>query len=613
MYVKRIQLLNYGPIDHIDLELPFDEERPKPVLLIGENGSGKSILLSHIVNGLISAKDRTHPHSPEVETGRVYKLRSSSYIKLEKEFYFARVDFEGDLFISEIRTRSNKEELQETPLEIKGGPAEEAWSGIPAGSNDHTVSTLQTSNAQQLRDLFSGNCVLYFPPNRFEEPAWLNEENLTSRAEYTGLKNIVGHTERKVINYSPLHENQNWLFDVGYDSRALEIRTGNFDFPVQAGRSIPLTIFNGYSGEATKSYETVLEVLRNIFDRGPNTRFGIGTRRNRVVSIMVGEQTVVPNIFQLSTGETALLNLFLSILRDYELSGASFSSTQDVRGIVVVDEIDLHLHVSHQYSILPNLLKMFPNVQFIVTTHSPLFILGMRNVFGDGGFALYRMPGGDEIDPEDFSEFESAYQAFASTDKFISDLQSAVVQANKPIVLVEGTIDLDYVKKAAELLGKHQTLGKIELREAGGAGNLKKLWNAPVMYKALPFKVGLFYDCDEEKDLEVKGSFTRQSIPYFADHPIKKGIENLLSEQTLSAARENNPDFFVVEEAHNIAKGGSTILIPAKWAVNEGQKRPLCDWLYENGTAEDFKSFEIALDMIEALIGASEVTIDELE
>ena len=57
MYVKRIQLLNYGPIDHIDLELPFDEERPKPVLLIGENGSGKSILLSHIVNGLISAKD----------------------------------------------------------------------------------------------------------------------------------------------------------------------------------------------------------------------------------------------------------------------------------------------------------------------------------------------------------------------------------------------------------------------------------------------------------------------------------------------------------------------------------------------------------------------------
>ena len=476
MYVKRIQLLNYGPIDHIDLELPFDDERPKPVLLIGENGSGKSILLSHIVNGLISAKDRTYPHSPEVETGRAYKLRSSSYIKLEKEFYFARVDFEGDLFISEIRTRSNKGELQETPLEIKGGPAEEAWSGIPAGSNDHTVSTLQTSNYQQLRDLFSGNCVLYFPPNRFEEPAWLNEENLTSRAEYMGLKNIVGHTERKVINYSPLHENQNWLFDVGYDSRALEIRTGNFDFPVQTGRSIPLTIFKGYSGEATKSYETALEVLRNIFDRGPNTRFGIGTRRDRVVSIMVGEQTAVPNIFQLSTGETALLNLFLSILRDYELSGASFSSTQDVRGIVVVDEIDLHLHVSHQHSILPNLMKLFPRVQFIVTTHSPLFILGMRNVFGEGGFALYRMPEGDEIDPEEFSEFEEAYSSFSETSRFLKEVQSAIEEATKPIVFVEGVTDKRYIEKAAELLDRQSTLDKVELRSGGGFGNLDTVW-----------------------------------------------------------------------------------------------------------------------------------------
>ena len=613
MYVKRIQLLNYGPIDHIDLELPFDDERPKPVLLIGENGSGKSILLSHIVNGLISAKDRTYPNSPEVEKGRVYKLRSSFYIKLDKEVYFARVDFEDDLFLGEIRSRSNKAENQELPAELKGDHIADAWHGMPVGNNDHTVSTIRPNNIQKITALFSKNSVLYFPPNRFEEPAWLNEENLTSRAEYMGLKNMVGHTERRIINYAPLRNNQNWLFEVVYDRAVFETRTASINFGGQDGPPIPLPVFVGYSGEASSSYEAAIEVIRNALPKIQNVRFGIGRRRDRAVSIMAGDELAVPNIFQMSTGETSLLNLFLSILRDYELSGATFNSIEDIRGVVVVDEIDLHLHVSHQYSILPNLMKLFPRVQFIVTTHSPLFILGIRNVFGDGGFALYRMPGGDEIDPEDFSEFESAYQAFASTDKFISDLQSAVVQANKPIVLVEGTIDLDYVKKAAELLGNHQTLGKIELREAGGAGNLKKLWNAPVMYKALPFKVGLFYDCDEEKGLEVKGSFTRQSIPYFADHPIKKGIENLLSEQTLSAARENNPDFFVVEEAHNIAKGGSTILIPAKWAVNEGQKRPLCDWLCKNGTAEDFKSFEVVFEMLEALLDASEATTDELE
>ena len=46
MYTKRIQLVNYGPIDHLDITFPFEGDTPKPVLLVGENGSGKSILLS---------------------------------------------------------------------------------------------------------------------------------------------------------------------------------------------------------------------------------------------------------------------------------------------------------------------------------------------------------------------------------------------------------------------------------------------------------------------------------------------------------------------------------------------------------------------------------------
>ena len=56
MYVKRIRLENYGPIPNLDIELPFDGDRPKPIVLVGENGSGKSIVLSHIVNGMLEAK-----------------------------------------------------------------------------------------------------------------------------------------------------------------------------------------------------------------------------------------------------------------------------------------------------------------------------------------------------------------------------------------------------------------------------------------------------------------------------------------------------------------------------------------------------------------------------
>ncbi len=122
MYAKRIQILNYGPIEELDLALPFDGDRPKPVLLIGGNGSGKSIALSHIVNGLISAKDGVYKNSPEVEPNRVYKIRSNSYIKLGREAYFARVDFEENLFTEEMRCLRDKEEYTQIPAGLSRAP-----------------------------------------------------------------------------------------------------------------------------------------------------------------------------------------------------------------------------------------------------------------------------------------------------------------------------------------------------------------------------------------------------------------------------------------------------------------------------------------------------------
>ena len=112
MYTKRIQIINYGPIAELDIEFPFDGEIPKPVVLVGANGSGKSILLSHIVNGLTSAKDHAYPESPEIETGKVFKLRSGSYIKSGAECYFAKVDFEDGLSIGELRSRRLKRDYQ---------------------------------------------------------------------------------------------------------------------------------------------------------------------------------------------------------------------------------------------------------------------------------------------------------------------------------------------------------------------------------------------------------------------------------------------------------------------------------------------------------------------
>ena len=610
MYTKLIQIINYGPISQLDIELPFQGDVPKPVVLVGGNGSGKSILLSHIVNGLLIAKDRAYPQTPEIERENAFKIRHDSYIRGRSEFFFSRVDYEEGFFISELRSRRPKQEYSTMPTGLSGGDAQQVWNRIEAASNDGFHSNIPLQDSTKIREIFSKNCVLYFPSNRFEEPAWLNEENLRAQADYTGLRHFVGHTSRRLINYTPLRDNQNWLFDLMYDRMAFDPQFVNVS--IDHGNGEPPSILPAikeYSGNATTVSNIVTDILRLAFRGGQGTQFVVGTRRNRAISLQRGGRTIAPNIFQLSSGETSLLNLFLSILRDFDLSFASFSSADEVRGIVVVDEIDLHLHAVHQYEVLPSLMRIFPNVQFIVTTHSPLFVLGMAKEFGDDGFSLYRLPQGQQISPEEFSEFASAYQAFATTSRFSDDVRTEVLNAQAPILYVEGTTDVNYIRKAAELLGKVELLEGIEIQDGGG-DKLKSTWSAirNLSEDLVPRKVVILHDCDYQGEAEDSGNRFRRKIPRQIDNPMEKGIENLFSKATLEQAQSYKPAFVDVKEAHTATVRGEIQTIPEAWTVNEDEKTNLCNWLCENGTAEDFQHFSVIFDMLEDVLGAAAIS-----
>ena len=55
-----------------------------------------------------------------------------------------------------------------------------------------TQASLPTTKIKSDLCIFAKRCILYFPPNRFEEPAWLNEENLKAQAQYMDLKTYEG-------------------------------------------------------------------------------------------------------------------------------------------------------------------------------------------------------------------------------------------------------------------------------------------------------------------------------------------------------------------------------------------------------------------------------------
>ncbi len=618
MYVKRIRLENYGPIPNLDIQLPFDDDRPKPIVLVGENGSGKSIVLSHIVNGMLEAKHVAYPRSRELDEDVVFKMRDGKYIAVGSDYCFGRVDFEQGQFIQELILHQRKDSESSPPME-SGTPAHSMWDSLKLGRPDNYQPSFTTSRSEKGRmvasELVAANCLLYFPPNRFEEPAWLNEDNLRAKPSQRPVTRIAGQTDRRVLAYSPLLKLQNWLFSVAYDRAAFEAKTVTAPVPVGGTeRPVHVPLWLGYEGDATKVYEEALKIVRFVVNKSPPvSRMGIGGRHDRSLALMSGDDTAVPSVFQLSSGETALLALFLSIMRDFDLREdrtVPFTGVSDVRGLVVIDEVDLHLHANYQDEVLPKLIRMFPRVQFVMTTHSPLFVLGLGKVLGEEGFGLYELPSGSPIAAEEFREFGEAYQAFRQTRLFRSDVHRHIEEAQRPILFVEGSTDCEYLPKAADLLGKNEILARFDLRPSGGS-QLGKMWSPLERLSkagAMRHMVVLLYDPESEAKRSSRGQAQRLIMPKCAEHPIAKGIEHLFDRDTLARAREHKVAFIDIENAHQRTDRGKPKTVPEKWNVNPDEKTNLCNWLCENGTAEDFRHFEAIFAMLEEVLAGSEAT-----
>ncbi len=598
MYVSRIQIQNNGPISRLDFAFPFDAGSPKPVVLVGENGSGKSIFLSNIVNGLLTAQQVAYPDTPEVSLGKVYKLRSPAYVKSGERFSFSRVDFNPDWYVSELTLTRAKADLPLGSLDSSGADAMRLWEDMEGDSNNRFSTNFEPSRQNEVLHLFDENCVLYLPHDRFEEPAWLNERNLDTRARNMPRAHMEGVTDRRIVNISPLNDNQNWVYDILFDRQSFERST----------RSVPgaadgpeVTVFTGYSGTAARVFGLVQQVVGQIIFGQPGVRFGVGTRYQRQISVEGPTGRVVPNIFQLSSGQVALLNLALSVLRDFDMTRSGFRGSRTVKGIAIVDEVDLHLHTSQQHDVLPRLLEMFPLVQFIVTTHSPLFVLGMNRRFGPDGFALYRLPGGDRISPEEFSEIGVAYEAFQETSVFANDLRSAVATAQKPLLFVDGTTDIQYLRRAAEHLSEGSTLESFDVRDARGDANLRKVWQILTTVDLVLQPVVLLHDCESTVNDETAGHIFRRRVPVLNDHPIREGVENRFSKRTLDKAIAAKPAFVnIAGEQTNVVRG-SIQHHPERWTVDRNEKKNLCDWLCERGSKEDFEHFSAIFELLRSV------------
>ena len=125
-------------------------------------------------------------------------------------------------------------------------------------------------------------------------------------------------------------------------------------------------LFKAMCGEFMKNTENAEVAPKLYYSRGK-------------MDLVLFEKGKELSIDYLSSGYRTLLWTLMDIVHRIAILNPQLENYSEVPGVVVIDEIDTHLHAKWQWNILNVLQEMFPKVQFIIATHSPMVISSVRN------------------------------------------------------------------------------------------------------------------------------------------------------------------------------------------------------------------------------------------
>lgn len=449
MLIKRIILKNIGPISDLHIEPRVVDGKPVPLILVGQNGAGKSLLLSCILDAITEARRAVFRKLFEVELTDYLRVSQKTYVRQSSQYSHANVvlsNGDRDLIFDEVVSMMKWEQFQEEAPSIAGLPnlvtSEFPQSGffkrILVGDDDKAAVQSQS--------------FLYFPFFRYELPAWLQENAKIQLGKPT---NYYGSARINPIRSNVIAETSQWILNLVLDRELYERVSGNLP-------NVAFPVIFGYSGPNTLTINLINSLLTDMMKaKSPeieSARVGVSPKGNRSISVHVkrtgrNEEVVATDLSYLSSGEAMCLAMGAEIIRGHEIVAGLPNDLKDVTGIVLIDEIDLHLHIEFQKAVLPQLIRRFPLVQFIITTHSPFFLLGMAE---SGGVDIYSLPIGNSISPEEFSEFQVAYDVFVDANQRFKErfeqLSAKATEAGGALIITEGKTDWQHLKLALAAL-----------------------------------------------------------------------------------------------------------------------------------------------------------------
>jgi predicted ATP-binding protein involved in virulence len=340
MKVKQLSVQSFRGIG--DLTIKFRETQP--TVFIGVNGAGKSsildclaILLSHFVGRLRTSLGYKRPSADArrfFEEQDVKKGREEVYAEVSTSLYL------WDEVTWSLTRRESKTVRKDVELR-------------PVIDYIHERLDLVEANLP---------LVVYYPVNRtvVEIPLGVSKEEILKNLE--PIKTYDGALTGK-IDFSSFFAWFRQREDLENELRLVEDHR--------------------YRDNQLEVVRKAISSLLPDFDE-------LRVRRSPL-SMTISKQGQELIVNQLSDGEKCLLAMVGDLARRLAIANPGLADPLQGEGVVLIDEIELHLHPAWQREVIPALTRTFPNCQFIVTTHSPQVV---SQVKPEGIYLLERTPQG---------------------------------------------------------------------------------------------------------------------------------------------------------------------------------------------------------------------------
>ena len=560
MYLTDIHVENYGAIEYIEYKCKFDENgNPLPIVLIGRNGCGKTLLLSNIIHSLIEMKRKHYNQMPEVKESNYYRISSLTYVKEGKNFSYINLSFDNNKSYTDLMTKNydyfknnifNAEKYKNIDINNKGL------------KEDGFFNNVDDTN----RNDIDNHVYLYFPVDRYYIPQWYNKENESPQMNISD--NYVGQTKNNMICHDLLSDLESWLLDVIMDKLLYEeVESGHLN-----GINVPngMTLRVGYEGKNTTIQKSINDILTQLFKKNySKTRIGISKKRNCYRKVALygtkydgGEEECIPSFRNLSSGEIMIFSIACKILKEYDrICNDNNAKLENITGIVLIDEIDSHLHSDFSKDIVPTLIKLFPKVQFIVSSHSPFFLLGMKDEFKDKCQFLSLPSGTLMEDIEHFEEIRKCYNlidnGYEELEKNLESYKLRLIEATKPIIITEGKTDWKHIKNALLRFQEQNEFTDLDLEFYEYTFDMgDRLKNIISNIKDVPnkYKIIAIFDTDkkivkEDVPFEKLGNNVYQcAIPDPQNYGFGISVEMMYPKENIKFSDDNNRRLYLTDE-----------------------------------------------------------------